>query len=214
MPSNRPTDTLRIVKHVLRRIGVEIDPLKIAKIDRIGRTAPHAAKDVGIGHLEPQARPSAGTMPGDEASRRIGDRAELPIDLRNHLRDERLAARTVGGAVGIDVMPPVALPVEHHADEFFFSGVGSGRLRGELQRLAIAAAERRHHVDRRIAPVGLIEVTSRQHDRRVLQYFAMVKLRQQIALDDDLLDPFDVGKCVLFDDLIQCETDCRSRRRR
>ncbi len=61
--------------HVLRRIGIQIDPLEIAEIDGVRRGCPHAAKNVGIVDHQPQRRPAAGTVAEQESRVAIGDSA-------------------------------------------------------------------------------------------------------------------------------------------
>ena len=58
-------------------------------------------------------------MSEQEASVAIGNGAEAAIDFGDQFADQRLAARAVGGAVGVFVMPPLGLAAEKHADEFF-----------------------------------------------------------------------------------------------
>ena len=49
--------------------AIEIDPLEVAEVDRVGRGRPDTAEKVGIGRLQPETAPTSGGMAGDEARR-------------------------------------------------------------------------------------------------------------------------------------------------
>ena len=120
-PRDRPAFAVAVAEHVLAG-RVEIDPLKIAEIDRVGAGGPGAAEDVGIGHLEPEAAPAARGMAVEQAGTRIGEGRECRLDVGDELLDQGRAAGAVGRAVGEDVVAGAAVGVEHHPDEVLAEG--------------------------------------------------------------------------------------------
>ena len=113
---DRPLLALAIAKHVLAG-SVDVDPLEIAEIDRVGTGRPGAAEDVGIGHLEPEAAPAARRVAVQQPGPRVGDHGKGLLQVGDELLDERLAPRPVGGTVGEDVVARAAIGVEDHPDQ-------------------------------------------------------------------------------------------------
>ena len=73
---DRPLLALAVAEHVLAG-RIDVDPLEVAEIDRVGAGRPGAAEDVGIGHLEPEAAPSPRGMAVQEAGTRLGDEGKV-----------------------------------------------------------------------------------------------------------------------------------------
>src|SRR5262249_157115 len=84
LPCDWPRLAVLVGEHVHTRF-VEVDPLKIAEIDRIRCSGPDAAKGVGIGHLQPQARPAARRMASHKSPLRFADGAIGLLDMRDQL---------------------------------------------------------------------------------------------------------------------------------
>ena len=80
---------LAIAEHVLAG-RIDVDPLEIAEIDRVGAGRPGAAEEVGIGHLEPEAAPAARGMAVEQAGPRVGDQGKGLLEVGDELLDKAL----------------------------------------------------------------------------------------------------------------------------
>ena len=183
-----------------RRIGVKVDLLIIAEIDRVGRGAPHAAEGVGVSDLQPQARPTAGTMPIHKASRRLGHGAKRAVDQRNHFLHQGIASRAVGGTVGIHMMAPFALPAKHHPNEIDFARCG---LRGLTisQPLPMTAAETGNHIHHGEAFLLVGKIGFGQHHGGPFLHFSLMELGKEFAVQHHFVQMIDLGKIFSADHL-------------
>ena len=176
---DRPAVAVAVAEHVLAR-GVEVDPLEVAEIDRVGAGRPGAAEDVGVRHLEPEAAPAARRMAVEQPGPRLGDRGERRLDVGDQLLDQRPAARAVGGRVGEDVMARAAVGVEHDADQVLAEAHSAGSL-ASRQRHAVIAAEPGDDVERRA--LARLRIVLGQDHRRAVADRPAVERRQERAGD-------------------------------
>src|ERR1039458_8964215 len=72
---------------------VEVDQRIGAEVDRIGAGSPGAIKEIGVKNLEGKHAPSAGRAAVKRARPRFADAAELLLNIRIQLLDERVAVR-------------------------------------------------------------------------------------------------------------------------
>ena len=145
-PRDRPAFSFAVAEHVFAA-RIKIDPLKVAKIDRVRAGRPGPAEEIGIGHLQPETAPSARGMAVEQAGTRIGDGGERSLDMRDELLDQRRAPRAVGRAVGEDVVAGTAVGVEHDTDEILPKANRGSSAKRESH--VMVAAEPRDDVDRR-----------------------------------------------------------------
>ncbi len=185
---------------------VEIDPLKIAEIDRVGAGRPRAAEEVGIGHLKPEAAPAAGRMAVEQAGAGIGDGRKGAFDIGNELFHQGRAARAVGRAVGEDVVAGAAVGIEHHPDEVLAER--RPRAVRDARGHGVVAAEPRDDVERRHLGLAVpLRDFPGQDDGRAMLDRAVVKSRELRAGQLDQLDAVGRRKLARLDRVVDREGD-------
>ena len=76
-------------------VGIDVDDLVIAEIDRVRARRKRAAVEIGIEHLVRERDPAAGRSARQQARPRLANHAELRFDGGNQLLHDRVAVRSV-----------------------------------------------------------------------------------------------------------------------
>ena len=140
-------------------------PQEVVEIAGVGRGGPGAAEQFGIVHLQPQRRPAAGGVSGQQAARGLGVHAVLAFQVGDQLGRQRLAPRPVVDAVDELARAGGARLVDPHPDHrrrlarLHLIPPGDGDVVEGAQR----AAEALGVVDRRIALAGMGRIVRRCH---------------------------------------------------
>ena len=200
-PPQWPPVPFPVDVHVLSR-GIQIDPLEVVKIDRVGCRAPAPAKHLGVRHLQPQGTPPPRGMPRHKPRRRGRHRPEGGIQCRDELLDQAPPHRAVVRRVGKHVMPQRAVGIKEHPHKLHPLGVLLGHGLAPLP-LEVIPPKSRHAEQHRVPPVGRRVVARRQHHRPLHKTLPAMKLAQQPAGDPQQLRPLALGEFPLGDQLVQ-----------
>lgn len=136
-------------------------------------------------------------MAGHEARSTIAESAILLLDVRNQLLDERLAAGSVVGRIGEDVMAEATIRIENDVDHLDAAHVGAVAP-GDGVSAEVIAAETGDLVDDRIAPARLGSERTRQHNAGSQMRRAPMKGGQELALDVHQLDALRLDERLRF----------------
>ena len=192
---------LAIAKHVLAG-RIDVDPLEITKIDRVGAGGPGAAEEIRVGHLQPEAAPAARGVTVQQPGAWVGHQGKGLLQVGNEFLDEGPAPRPVGGAVGKDMVARAAIRVEDDPDQV--PGILHSRVRHEHPRHVMIAAEAGDDVNRGKLPGGLL---FGQDHRRAMLDRPMIEGREQRALQLGELDPLGLLELPRGDELVNFEVD-------
>ena len=98
------------------------------------------------------------------------------IDFGNQLLDQGRTTRPVASAIGIHMMPPLALSIQHHADELGLTLSNRWRTISISSRhRLVSTTETGDHVEHRVATSWLAVVRLRKNHRCCLQYLVAMK---------------------------------------